>query len=513
MNDSFKRRWKDSRLIRRMFDDVALLFRVSFIHTFLVYFSVFSAKRAHPALSLPKPCLSPTLALGKKYRLIGPFFGFLISFHMILFCVCLAHARQQGLGTPVATGVALSADSIKPLKIGDTIPEALWNMPLQMVKAGQEEIATVTLNDYRGKLIILDFWATSCGACIASMPKYQQLQRQFEEDLTLLPITYEAADKVRLLKEKNSLMNGISLPMVVGNRSLAAYFPHNLLPHIVWIGKDGVLWAITSGHEVNELNIKKARSEKPFDSRTKTDVLTFDETKPILLESNTGRDDNFKYRSVITGYIAGLPGLSGIREHKGAIRLFATNNNLIQLYRLAYPQLYAIPRHRYRLQIADNDFFLDPSSLTSSEREAWQNNYFFCYELIFPQKKRHRAHLAAKQDIDRFFSMESSIVTEKTRCLILRSLNKKPERSDEAITDETVFMQGVPYKELTNWLAENTGIPDVFLETSLPHNLVLELPTNMKDWNAYNPFLSSYGLNMEAEERVLPYFVLKDDND
>ncbi|MFC6100325.1 SusC/RagA family TonB-linked outer membrane protein [Olivibacter domesticus] len=109
MNDSFKRRWRDSRRIRQMFDYVTLLFRGSLIQNFLVYFSVFLARTLSPALSLPKPCLSPTLALGKKRRLIGPFFGFLISFHMILFCVCLAHARQQGLGTPVATGVAFQS--------------------------------------------------------------------------------------------------------------------------------------------------------------------------------------------------------------------------------------------------------------------------------------------------------------------------------------------------------------------------------------------------------------------
>jgi TonB-dependent starch-binding outer membrane protein SusC len=152
MNNSFKRRWKDSRPIRRMFDYVMILFRGSFIQTFLVYFSVFLAKRAHPALSLPKPCLSPTLALGKKHRLIGPFFGLFISFQMILFCVCLAHARQQGLGTPVATGVALSADSIKPLKIGDTIPEELWDTPSQMMEAGYKG-GTVAQTRLSGKVV------------------------------------------------------------------------------------------------------------------------------------------------------------------------------------------------------------------------------------------------------------------------------------------------------------------------------------------------------------------------
>jgi hypothetical protein len=103
------------------------LFRVWLAHiqAFLVCFSVFSTKMAEPALRLSKPCLSPSLTLGKKYRLIGPFFGLFVSFQMILFCVCLAHARQQGLGTPVATGVAFQAAYLiteKALRAADDIP-------------------------------------------------------------------------------------------------------------------------------------------------------------------------------------------------------------------------------------------------------------------------------------------------------------------------------------------------------------------------------------------------------
>src|SRR5690606_4010704 len=67
---------------------------------------------------------------------LTPYTVYLITLK-ILFCVCLAHARQSS-SPEAANGVALSTDSIKPLQIGDTIPEVLWHMPLQMVKAGQE---------------------------------------------------------------------------------------------------------------------------------------------------------------------------------------------------------------------------------------------------------------------------------------------------------------------------------------------------------------------------------------
>src|SRR5690606_25869757 len=75
---------------------------------------------------------------------------------------------------------------IKPLKVGDTIPKELWNMPLQVVNHPEGK-DTITLNDYRDKkLIILDFWATWCKSCIEGFPNLSRLQKEFPEQLDVL---------------------------------------------------------------------------------------------------------------------------------------------------------------------------------------------------------------------------------------------------------------------------------------------------------------------------------------
>ena len=40
----------------------------------------------------------------------------------------------------------------------------------------------VSLSDYEGRVVLLDFWATWCGPCIASFPKMQEMVTQFEND-------------------------------------------------------------------------------------------------------------------------------------------------------------------------------------------------------------------------------------------------------------------------------------------------------------------------------------------
>jgi thiol-disulfide isomerase/thioredoxin len=40
---------------------------------------------------------------------------------------------------------------------------------------------TVTLRDYRGKVVLLDFWATECGGCKIEIPWFMQFERTYKD--------------------------------------------------------------------------------------------------------------------------------------------------------------------------------------------------------------------------------------------------------------------------------------------------------------------------------------------
>lgn len=66
-------------------------------------------------------------------------------------------------------------DELFPVTLGSTAPRfeaATLDVPA----------ATRTLDDYRGKVVLLNVWATWCGPCIVEMPTLQALHEGFKDD-------------------------------------------------------------------------------------------------------------------------------------------------------------------------------------------------------------------------------------------------------------------------------------------------------------------------------------------
>ena len=69
-----------------------------------------------------------------------------------------------------------------------------------------------SLEQYRGKLVLVDFWATWCGPCRVSMPIVDKLQSEHPDDLVLLAVNLqEDDDKVRRYVERQHLRSRVLL--------------------------------------------------------------------------------------------------------------------------------------------------------------------------------------------------------------------------------------------------------------------------------------------------------------
>lgn len=160
--------------------------------------------------------------------------------------------------------------SIKPLAIGDNMPD------VEITNILNSTHKTAKIGDYKGKLIILDFWSTWCSSCIDGFPHLDSLQRQFPGDLKIFLVnSKKEGDTERGVNMVISRMyawsdRSFNLAVVLKDTSITQYFTFQSLPHCVWIGPDGTIIGITDKKEITAESIKKIIAGKPYHLIPKT---------------------------------------------------------------------------------------------------------------------------------------------------------------------------------------------------------------------------------------------------
>ena len=98
---------------------------------------------------------------------------------------------------------------------------------------------TVRLSDYKGKVVLLNFWATWCPPCRAEMPDFIKMQREYRrQGLQVIGITYppEEIEEVRQFVRKL----GVNYPIALGTKETKTLFDQTeTLPLTIIIDRQG----------------------------------------------------------------------------------------------------------------------------------------------------------------------------------------------------------------------------------------------------------------------------------
>jgi thiol-disulfide isomerase/thioredoxin len=87
----------------------------------------------------------------------------------------------------VAVSVASAAEEEKP-KLGQFIP-ASPPQPAPELSFTDLDGKAASLGDFKGKLLVLNLWATWCGPCLEEMPSLEQLQVNVPDKLVVIAVS------------------------------------------------------------------------------------------------------------------------------------------------------------------------------------------------------------------------------------------------------------------------------------------------------------------------------------
>jgi thiol-disulfide isomerase/thioredoxin len=93
----------------------------------------------------------------------------------------------------------------------------------------------VSLADYRGRVVLLDFWGTFCPPCIAALPQLQALhERHAARGFVVIGVTVD--DRPALVKKATAK---VTYPIVQATPAVWSAYKVNALPSLVLVGRDG----------------------------------------------------------------------------------------------------------------------------------------------------------------------------------------------------------------------------------------------------------------------------------
>lgn len=419
----------------------------------------------------------------------------------------------------------LPAPLYTELAIGEDMPDIgfrMLNFPAEKAHAAE----------FRGKLLLLDFWATWCGSCIAKFPTLDSLQNKYKDQVQIILVNCKSTGDTEkqinefFTKRKNpNTGKPYQLAIASMDTDAESLFPHKEIPHYAWIGPDGRIKAITSAHEVTGKNI-----EAIVDHR-KTKMIRKRDFSPDKLmdlgQEGFPIDDNLAHYSLFRkGRLEGLSMVNQTRaidDQEGVSHICGKamrNMPLLDMYTEAIYQkpgtfrdtysdrrLVLELKHPYRL-------VFDPAR---SSKDEWEKENVYTYDLVIPFGEQDSLYNYIVDDLGRYSGFYGRIEKRKTKYWALVRTSGTDKIKTKGGSSENKLYNDAPDKIISNlpvsqllWRLERLDgfkMP-VIDETGYKGNIDLELNVNLNDALAVRKALQKYNLDLVQKEKLLDVFVI-----
>ena len=398
------------------------------------------------------------------------------------------------------TLLCLKIPAQQALKIGETLPESFWTTPLQVVNHPEK---TITLDKDRGKLILLDFWATWCSACLKGFPKMEALQKEFGDQIKVLAATDQDRQTIEKFMNTKNGQRFKKIQSVVDDKMFSAFFPHKGIPFIVWI-KDGKVLSTTDSEQVTADNIAELLKGK---TQVLQAVLQLGRSRPLMLAEQFDLERSAELRHYAffsKGQIRAIPAGSGMRFKSDPILkkdiIYGrqlTNMPLLKMYKIIADELFGQKGDAY----SDKRLILKGVEKNETDDNPYLAG-FYSFEFVEPPARAANLYQDMLSALNSYSDYHGVLEKKMTRCLVLIAKNRPglPPSAQKSHLSVEAFI---------NDLNVDNRITPLSVTDESGYSTDLGISLNeVKDLETLRTILNKKGLDFREAERELLMLVV-----
>jgi uncharacterized protein (TIGR03435 family) len=391
-------------------------------------------------------------------------------------------------------------------KAGDTAPplsvEALLNAP---------DGASAEWERLRGKVVVVEFWATWCAPCIASIPHLNDLAERFrDKDVVFISLSDEPRATVETFLSRKPIKGWVA---VDSDRKAGAAYGVTGIPHTFVVGPTGKILGDTHPSALKAEHIEKALRGEPLglDPAARTaagdtaGVTVPRERKysdsfrpgqfPVLVGDNDGLPEPMA-QVIVRPALAPGAGSSGGRNRQTWLNIDAAS-----AVKQAYARAYQLPASRVEVRAPLPEKRLDVA-------------------ILAPPGDPDRFRLLVEAGLGGAFGLAAHTEDRDAEVLLIKVLDAKALKLTPTASTGGSMMStkrepgGLVATVINGNLGDLVGLLEsrlsvpVIEETGLAgsYDFEVTLPDDAKE---VRKSLEALGLSLEPSRRRLPYLVVE----
>jgi peroxiredoxin len=384
------------------------------------------------------------------------------------------------------TGINSDKDSTIA-EIGKQVPDYTFN---NVLNSPQRKIS---LRSLKGKIVILEFWATWCGPCIPAMKNLDILQKEFKDALEVITISTESEERLeRFIKSSNTSLR------IASDTSHTLNFRYNVIPHSIIIDREGIVRAITSPGNINAGVLNNLISNNEISLNVKDDFYSDPAVKVGTIKSIV----NSNYRIELKSYDPAKRGGAHVFKDSDG------NINGIEIWNSPIPRLY-----QYLFEIASPGRMIFKDGLSYATDFPYEKGHQFNFTIEVSNDHTGDWKKLGIDFLNENFDFNGRKAIDTLDCFVLKNRDSEIKESDSnevsvMITGSILKAKKIKISRLTAYLENFNSLP-VVDATNLKGEYDIDLNWLETDPKTLSDELGKYGLVLEKSEKKLPVEVME----